>query len=284
MRLTQQYEFPPELQPVRTKAVWLERITFLYLVSVVIVMYLVMGASQAMKAAWLEDTLSLIPPLAFLIAARLDHKKPSEQFPYGFHRASSVAHLASSLALFIMGAYLMYDSSTALILQEKPSIPTVHMFGTTVWMGWIMIAVLVYSGLPAAILGRMKLPLAKRLNDKTLHADAAMNAADWQTAAAAIVGILGIGAGLWWADAAAALFISVSILKDGYSNLKDAGGQLLDRTPEPLGVSGERLRQALCERLEALDWVEAVDIRLREVGHLVFGDAFITLAGPIPSL
>ena len=75
MRLTQQYEFPPELQPVRTKAVWLERITFLYLVSVVIVMYLVMGASQAMKAAWLEDTLSLIPPLAFLIAAELKSRR-----------------------------------------------------------------------------------------------------------------------------------------------------------------------------------------------------------------
>ncbi|WP_300394766.1 cation diffusion facilitator family transporter [Henriciella sp.] len=279
MRLAQQYEYPESLQDDRKKAIWLERITFLYLLSVVGVMYLVMGASQAMKAAWLEDSLSLIPPLSFLIAIRLVSKAPSKTFPFGFHRASSIAYLASSLALFLMGAYLMYDSSMALIKQEKPTIPTVHMFGATVWMGWIMIGVLVYSGLPAAILGRMKLPLARKLNDKALYADAAMNSADWQTASAAIVGIIGIGFGFWWADAVAALFISFSIINDGFSNLKDSGAQLLDRTPEPLGTNGEKLRQAICDRLNELDWVDRSDVRLREVGHLVFGDAFLTMTG-----
>ncbi|MEQ8557604.1 MAG: cation diffusion facilitator family transporter [Henriciella sp.] len=279
MRLAQQYEYPESLQDDRKKAIWLERITFIYLLSVVGVMYLVMGASQAMKAAWLEDSLSLIPPLSFLIAIRLVSKAPSKTFPFGFHRASSIAYLAGSLALFLMGAYLMYDSSMALIKQEKPTIPTVHMFGTTVWMGWIMIGVLVYSGLPAAILGRMKLPLARKLNDKALYADAAMNSADWQTASAAIVGIIGIGFGFWWADAVAALFISFSIIKDGFSNLKDSGAQLLDRTPEPLGTNGEKLRQAICDRLNELDWVDRSDVRLREVGHLVFGDAFLTMTG-----
>jgi divalent metal cation (Fe/Co/Zn/Cd) transporter len=179
----------------------------------------------------------------------------------------------------------MYDSSMALLKQEKPTIPTVHMIGHTVWMGWVMIAVLLYSGIPAAILGRLKLPLASRLNDKALYADAAMNSADWQTAAAAIVGIIGIGFGLWWADAAAALFISFSIIKDGFSNLQDSGGQLLDRTPEPLAADGEALRQALCNRLEELDWIGGVDVRLREVGHLFFGDAFVTIAeGKSPTL
>lgn len=283
MKLAPEYEYPESLQDTRKKAIWLERITFGYLLSVVAVMYLVMGASQAMKAAWLEDSLSLIPPLSFLIAIRLVSKAPSKTFPYGFHRASSIAYLAGSLALFLMGAYLMYDSSMALIKQEKPTIPTTHMFGHTVWMGWIMIAVLVYSGLPAAILGRLKMPVARKLNDKALYADAAMNSADWQTAAAAIIGIIGIGFGLWWADAAAALFISFSIIKDGFTNLKDAGGQLLDRTPEPLGSDGGKLREALCHRLEDLDWIGEADIRLREVGHLVFGDAFITLNGAFPS-
>lgn len=282
MKLAPKYEYPENLQPTRRKAIWLERITFAYLLSVVAVMYLVMGASQAMKAAWLEDSLSLIPPLSFLIAIRMVRRAPSKTFPFGFHRASTIAYLSSSLALFLMGAYLMYDSSMALLKQEKPTIPTSYIFGHPIWMGWIMIGVLVYSGLPAAILGRMKLPLARKLNDKALYADAAMNAADWQTAAAAIVGIIGIGFGLWWADAAAALFISFSIIKDGFSNLKDSGAQLLDRTPDPLGSDGNELRQALRERLQAIDWIDAADLRLREVGHLVFGEAFVTLTGSRP--
>lgn len=40
------------------------------------------------------------------------------------------------------------------------------------------------------------------MHDKVLHADAKMNKADWMTAAAALVGVLGIGLGWWWAKIA----------------------------------------------------------------------------------
>ena len=42
-----------------------------------------------------------------------------------------------------------------------------------------------------------------------------MNRADWLTALAAVVGVIGIGAGLWWADAVAAIVISLEITRDG---------------------------------------------------------------------
>ena len=41
-----------------------------------------------------------------------------------------------------------------------------------------------------------------------LYADAKMNKADWLTATAAMVGVVGIGVGLWWVDAVAAIAIS----------------------------------------------------------------------------
>ena len=61
-------------------------------------------------------------------------------------------------------------------------------------------------------LGRAKMKLAQKLHDKVLYADADMNKADWMTAVAAMVGVAGIGIGLWWADSVAALVISASIL------------------------------------------------------------------------
>ena len=38
------------------------------LLSIIAAIYLSAGNSQAMKTAWIEDTLSLIPPIAFLLA------------------------------------------------------------------------------------------------------------------------------------------------------------------------------------------------------------------------
>jgi len=45
-----------------------------------------------------------------------------------------------------------------------------------------------------------------------------MNKANWLTAGAAMVGVVGIGFGLWWADAAAAAIIPLDITEDGVSN------------------------------------------------------------------
>ena len=64
-------------------------------------------------------------------------------------------------------------------------------------------------------MGRIKLRYAEQLSDKVLRADADMNKADWLTGLATAVGVLGIGLGFWWADAVAALVVSISISKDG---------------------------------------------------------------------
>ena len=59
-----------------------------------------------------------------------------------------------------------------------------------------MIAALATTMPPAILLGRAKLKIAREIHDKVLFADAEMNRADWLTAGAAILGVLGIGAGL----------------------------------------------------------------------------------------
>ena len=65
-------ELPPELQQTLRKARRLEWLTIAYLLSAVVLLGLVLGNSQAMKTAWAEDLLSLIPPIAFLVALRLN--------------------------------------------------------------------------------------------------------------------------------------------------------------------------------------------------------------------
>jgi cation diffusion facilitator family transporter len=271
-----EFELPRELEERQRKAVRLEWITIAYMLSAVVLLFLTLGQSQAMKAAWIEDMLSLLPPAAFLIAARLRKRDPSEKFPWGLHRAVTVAYVFAALALLVLGGYVFLDSAIKLVRAEHPPIGVIQLFGEEVWLGWVMIGALVYSGLPAVFLGRAKMRLADDLHDKVLYADAQMNKADWMTVSAAIVGIVGIGFGLWWADAVAALFISVDIVHDGAKNVRAAVHDLMDARPRRHDA---REYHPIVERMNAAvnecDWVSRGAVRLREEGHVFTGEVMV---------
>jgi len=269
------YELPREKLPDYRRAVRLEWITIGYLVTAIVAIYLTLGNSQAMKTAWIEDMLSLIPPIVFLIAARTRTRHPNERFPYGYHRAVSIAYLCASLALTVMGGFLLIDAVLKLVTTEHPSIGTVELFGHHIWLGWLMLLALLWSAVPAIFLGRAKLPLARSLHDKVLYADAKINKADWLTAAAAMGGVLGIGLGLWWADAVAAAIISMDILYDGLKNLRAVVTDLMDKRPTTVGDQADPLPARVENELRKLVWVKEARARLREEGHVYFGEVFV---------
>ncbi|MCP9236135.1 cation diffusion facilitator family transporter [Lewinella sp. JB7] len=270
------FELPADLQPRMQRAKRLEWITVAYLISVVGLMYLVMGSSQAMKTAWLEDILGLFPAISFLVAARHYDRPPSASFPYGYHRVYSIAFLTGAVALFAMGAFLLIDAGISLMRAERPTIGSTVVFGQQVWSGWLMILTLLYSALPSVVLGRAKLPLARELHNKILFTDADTQKADYRTAFAAIAGIVGVGMGYWWADSAAAVLISFSVLKDGYGNLKEAVQDLMDRYPQKVE---EDRRDPLIGEVHALvaswPWVEESRVRFREDGQVYFGEILV---------
>lgn len=276
MTRTDHFELPPDKQAQYNKALRLEWLTIAYLLSAVAAIYATLGSSQAMKTAWAEDILSLIPAIAFLVASRWRGRRPNRRFAYGYHRAVSVAFLCAAVALFFMGLFLLWDAISALISFEHPSIGVVQLFGHQIWLGWLMLPALLWSAVPAFFLGRAKLPLARALHDKVLFGDATMNKADWLTAGAAMVGVTGIGFGLWWADAAAAAFISLDIIHDGFRNLKAVVADLMDERPRSVDDSQmDPLPERVRTELRAMSWVKDAQVRMREEGHVFFGEAFV---------
>ncbi len=283
MRTTAPFELPPAQQKALRDAKRLEWLTIAYLTTVVIGMYLTVGSSQAMKAAWLEDMLSFVPPIAFLISTRVTRRKPDHRFPFGYQRATTIAYLVGSLALLAFGVFLLTDSALVLIRAEHPSIGTVAPFGEPLWLGWLMFPALLWSAVPILFIGRRKLKLAQKLHDKVLHADAMMNKADWMTAGAALLGVIGIGFGLWWADAVAASVISLDILHDGVRHLRAAVGDLMDRTPRTVDYAHEDpLPARLHDFLARESWISDVQVRVREEGHVYFADALVVPAKDRP--
>ncbi len=275
-------ELPAEQRELLRRAVRLEWITIAFLAVAVTLVGLTVGSSQAMRAAFFEDLLSFIPPLAFLLAVRIIRRPPSARFPYGLHRTVGVGHLVAAVALCAMGGFLVVESITTLATAEHPSVGTVVVLGQVVWLGWLMIGVMALTIAPPIIIGRAKMRLAEQLHDKLLHADADMNKADWTTAVGSIVGVLGIGLGLWWLDAAAALFIAGGILRDGLRNLRVAVLDLVDQRATTVDHDDVHpLAARLDERMRTLRWVRAAGTRLRDEGHVLHAEVFVVPRGAV---
>lgn len=281
MRYPRGTELPPEQDAANRRAIRLEWISIAYWVSMITLLYFVLGSSQAMKAAWIEDILALFPPVAFLIASRFRHREPNADFPWGYHRSITAAYLVATVALFVLGLYILIESVDKLLSGVHPAIGMVEVLEWQVWLGWLMLGALAYGLVPPLILGRMKQPLADTLHDKVLFADAKMNRADWLTAGAAMVGVVGIGLGLWWADAVAAIVISLDILHDGQRYLREAFSDLMDEHPKTYDESGPHpvIEQIKLE-LDAVPWIDEAAVRMREHGHLLTGDIWVVPKGP----
>ncbi len=269
-------EFPEELEKQFEKAVKLEKITILYQVSVVLVMVLTSMTSQSMRVAWMEDAISLLAPVSFLIARRFYERKPDAQFPYGYHRVFSIAFQIGAFALFALGIFLFIESVMTLIKAERPTIGMFYLYGRYWWMGWLMFAALLYSTVPPVILGHKKMSLAEDLHNKLLFTDAETQKANWQTAVAAMIGVTGVGFGIWWTDPVAAIFISISIIYDGYNRLKGAILDLMDEVPTNLKNDKKHpLVKKVHDYLAEQEWLTDFRIRMREAGDVFFTEIFV---------
>ena len=274
-------DLPEKQQHALRSAVRWEIFTLCYTGVTIVLVAAVVGNSQSMRTAWVEDMLSTLPQIVFLIALPMVRKRPTEQHPYGRHRAMSIGHLVAGVALLATGGVLAVESALGLIRLEHPSIGTVNLFGHTVWLGWLMIAVMAVIVVGPFFYGPAKVKAARTLHNKVLYADGDMATADWHTNAASIVGVLGVGMGLWWLDGAAAIFISVGIISDGLRNTRIALSDLMDQRALRYDSTAPHDDIAtILGALHALPWVADAGVRARDMGQVLHIEAFLVPAEP----
>lgn len=274
--MSTQTSVPNHVEQAQQQAIRLEWISVFAMGSVVVVMYFASGSSQAMKAAWVEDMLGLIPPITYLVAMRFARRPADANFKWGYARALSLAFLCAATALLIFGGYLLIDGIRGLLAPDSGELGTVSLGDREVWSGWLMLAALLYSAIPPILLGRKKLELGRTLHQKALHTEATMNRDDWLTAAAAAVGIGGVALGFAATDALAAIVISVQVLKDGFEHMREALSALADGRPTTVDLDGIDELVAQVERIaDDWHWVKRSEVRLRELGHFIGGEILI---------
>src|SRR5205085_8259309 len=138
-----------------------------------------MGQSQAMKTAWVTEILSVFPPIAYLFATHFELRRPTERFPFGYLRSVSISYLVAAGSLTLIGLWLLWDALTKLVGRRHPPIGSMILWGHQFWAGWLMVCALAVSMMVGMLLGHLKSPLAERLHDKALNAEAEMNRDEW---------------------------------------------------------------------------------------------------------
>ena len=82
--------------------------------------------------------------------------------------------------------------------------------------------------------------------------------------------LVGIGFGLWWMDAVAAIVIGADITHDGVKYTRGAMKDLVDGRPRRHDESGVHpLVAEVRAVVEELDCVEVAAVRMRELGHVI---------------
>jgi cation diffusion facilitator family transporter len=269
-------DFPPDVQRAFQRARRVEWLNVILTVLSVALIGSVLGSSQSMKSAWVEDATSLIPPICALLALRFERLRANRHHPFGYYGANVGAFALASGAILLVGLLLLWDSGAKLIAREHVSIETVTLLGRDVWLGWLMLVALVVTGAWPIVVSRFQREAARAIFDRPIFADALMNKAQWLSSGSALVGVLLAGFGVWWGDALAGVVISLDIVHDGYTHLRQAASDIMDRAPalfekERLDPLVGRMTSAARE----VDGVADCEVLARENGRFLFAHLLV---------
>ncbi|MGH8961415.1 MAG: cation diffusion facilitator family transporter [Jatrophihabitantaceae bacterium] len=230
----------------------------------------VLSGSVALLGDALHNLSDVSTSLAVFIGFRVSRRTPTERYPYGYHRAEDLAGIGIAVVIWASAALAAAESIDKLVRH-----------GSTHYLG---------AGIAAALVGiagnqlvaRYKLRIGRRINSATLITDAKHSWLDALSSAGAAAGLIGVLAGLPWADAAAGLIVTGFICHVGWEVSVDVVHRLMDgidpdiiTTAEAAAADVPGVRHAHARarttgrilQVEVEGWVDA-DISVAEADRL----------------
>ena len=193
-----------------------------------------------------------------LFAERTARKPADKEHPYGHGRAENLAAFAEGILLLIIALVIGFEATRRLVVGGPPVDPTGYAFVLLVG------TILIESG-RAVVMRRV----GRAVSSDAMLADSVDRVADVLANLGVLVGLIGVRAGLMWADAAAALVVAVIIVRAAGMLTWRSGDILIDRAP---AGAEEKLRDAI----RNVDGVREVrSVRVRRSGPNLIGDASI---------
>jgi cation diffusion facilitator family transporter len=196
--------------------------------------------------------------LVAFVGFRVSRRGASASHPYGYERAEDLAGLGVALVIWTSAIFAGYVSIHKLVSHGSTS----HL-----WLGVAAAAVGIVGN---QIVSRYKLRVGTRIQSNTLVADAKHSWLDAIASAGALLGLVGVASGLWWADGVAGLLVTAFIVHVGWEVTSDVVGHLMDSV-DP-GILSAAESAAL-----SVPGVDHVHVRARWLGRtlLVEVEGFI---------
>jgi len=186
--------------------------------------------------------------LVLFVGLRISKRPADASHPYGWERAEDVAGLGVALVIWLSAVFAAVVSVRKLVEH-----------GTTGHVGYGMAAAAI-GIVGNQVVARYKLRVGRRIRSATLVADAQHSWLDALSSAGALLGLVGVAAGLRWADAVAGLLVTGFICHVGFEVTRDLLRHLVDGV-EPEVVS------ASARAATAVPGVEHAHVRARWMGR-----------------
>lgn len=225
------------------------------------------GRSGAMVSDAVHSMSDVLATLVAYIGVRVAKKAPDKDHPYGHDRFECLASLALGFILLATGVGIGYEGLKSIITGEYRNYTA---------PGMIALAAALVSIAAKEGMFRYTMHYAKKLNSSAFKADAWHHRSDALSSVGSLAGIIGARLGAAVMDSAAAVVISLFILKVGADIVRDAIGKMLDRS------CGEEFENELSEFIGAQKGVERLDmLRTRQFGDKIYIDAEISVDGSL---
>jgi cation diffusion facilitator family transporter len=182
------------------------------------------------------------------VGFRISKRPATPAYPYGWERAEDLAGLGVALVIWASAVFAGVVSVHKL---------TEH--GRTVHVGF-GIAAAVVGIVGNQVVARYKGRVGRRIQSATLVADAQHSWLDALSSAGALLGLVGVAAGLHWADGVAGLVVTGFIVHVGYEVTGDLVAHLMDGVDPGVLAAAERA-------VAGVPGVEHAHIRARWMGR-----------------
>jgi cation diffusion facilitator family transporter len=188
-----------------------------------------LSGSVALLGDALHNLSDVSTSVLVFIGFRASKRSSTDRYPYGYERAEDLAGVGIGVVIWASAVFAGIESVRKLFGH-----------GGTHYVGWAI------AGAAVGIIGnqvvaRLKLRIGTRINSATLIADAKHSWLDALSSTGALVGLVGVLAGLKWADAVAGIVVTGFICHVGWEVSTDIVHRLMDGVDPDIITTAEEL-------------------------------------------
>ncbi len=215
--------------------------------------------SQSFIADGLHSLSDLLSDALVLFVSKHAYVAPDEEHPYGHEKIETLATLALSSILLLVGVYVVIDGFIELFSNTKEVIVTPILF--------VVIAISIVS---KEILYWMTIIKAKKINSSMLVANAWHHRTDSISSAVVLIGIIGSAFDFHYVDSIAAIIVGIMISYIAWKLSIPSIKELLDSAIE------KEIIQELRTNILTVDEVKKIhSFRTRRSGNSIIADIHI---------